>query len=439
MKKLIIMLVLILSWLITSAQGDLCSNATVLTINGTCSPVASNIVAANTASGTTPLPSCGGNWKDIWYKFTGTGGQVAIKYTPAAGDAVIAVYTGSCGSLTQIDCGDLNGSGLSEVSIIENTSTSTTYYVRIMRFGSGSGTMNGTICAWGGTETTGNNCSTAPLITTSFNQIYSTNLSAPLGQASYDPSTTQFTCNGSIDNLTYFKFTTNGSGGNVTATIDELSCWANVGIQVALFKPTTPCLSPAAWGTAVFCNVVAANTTTTTLNWTGLLPNTTYYLIIDGNGGDICAWRLSFSGALPIELVKFTGEPYGEFNLLKWLTATETNNNYFLLERSNDAVNFDEVGTLDGAGNSTSYINYSMLDKKPYNGITYYRLKQVDYDGKSTTSQIIAVSREENIKDLKVIRVTNIIGQEVTDEYDGVKIYYFNNGTVLKKYEMKER
>ena len=140
------MLVLILSWLITSAQGDLCSNATVLTINGTCSPVASNIVAANTASGTTPLPSCGGNWKDIWYKFTGTGGQVTIKYTPVPGrDAIIAVYTGSCGSLTQIDCGDLNGSGLSEVSIIENTSTSTTYYVRIMRFGSGSGTMNGTI------------------------------------------------------------------------------------------------------------------------------------------------------------------------------------------------------------------------------------------------------------------------------------------------------
>lgn len=430
-----VILIFFASNLMLFAQGDLCSTATNLPINSTCSTVAADIVAANTASGVTPLPSCGGNWKDIWYKFTGTGGLVTIKYTPVAGrDAIIAVYTGACGGLTQIDCGDLNGSGSTEVSIIENTSTSTTYYVRIMRFSSGN--MNGTICAWGGTETFGNDCSTAPQITPSFNQIYSTNLSAPTGQASYDPSTTQFTCNGSIDNLTYFKFVTNGSGGTITATIDELSCWRNLGVQIGLFKPTTPCSSPINWGNALYCDVVSANTTAT-LNWSGLSSNTTYYLIIDGYSGDLCSWKISFGGVLPIELISFTGEPYGDFNLLKWVTATEINNDFFFIERSIDGMFFEEVGFINGSGNSMSLKNYNLLDKEPYNGVSYYRLTQVDFDGNYTVSNIISVFRGVDDKELTLIKITNLLGQEVQNDYDGIKIYYFSNGSYIKSYHYK--
>lgn len=437
MKKILLITLMFISTLV-KAQGDLCSSATVLTINTTCTGSAANIVAANTASGQTPLPSCGANWKDIWYKFSGTGGLVTVKYTPVAGrDALMAVYTGSCGSLTEIDCADLNGNGSAEVSILENTTVGVTYFVRVMRFNSGS--MNGTICAWGGNETFGNDCFTAPAVNTTNNTVYSSNISAPIGQASYDPSTTQFTCNGSIDNLTYFKFTTNASGGTITGTINDVSCWANVGIQVGLFKPTTACSSPANWGNAVFCNVIAANSTGT-LSWTSLVANTTYYMIIDGNGGDICSWNIVFSGtALPIELISFTGEPVGDNNLLSWITATETNNDYFTLEKSDDAVTFIEVGRLDGAGNSTQNIYYSMFDNKVKSNITYYRLRQTDYNGDFKSSEIISITRNENGEPLKVVGIYNLVGQQVTEDYNGVKIYYFSNGTVIKKYKIKEQ
>jgi hypothetical protein len=82
---------------------------------------------------------------------------------------------------------------------------------------------------------------------------------------------------------------------------------------------------------------------------------------------------------------------------------------------------------------------YSTLDNKPLTGINYYRLKQFDFDGKVSTSKIIAVSRENENEILKVIKITNVLGQEVSDDTDGVKIYFFSNGTVLKKYDMKER
>lgn len=78
--------------------------------------------------------------------------------------------------------------------------------------------------------------------------INTSNISAPTGADATDPTATnRFTCNGSIDNLTYFRFTT-GAAGTVTAVLNEVSCWSNVGIQIALFRPTTPCSSPANWG-----------------------------------------------------------------------------------------------------------------------------------------------------------------------------------------------
>jgi hypothetical protein len=432
MKKLITILLVLLSVMTIRGQGDVCATATVLPINTTCSNSASNIVGANTASGETPLPFCGANWKDIWYKFTGTGNMVVIKYTPVPGrDALIAVYTGSCGSLTQIDCGDLNGNNTPEVSIIENTSTSLTYYVRVMRFGSGN--MNGQICAWGGVETFGNSCFTPPSIGISNPILYSSTLSTPVGQAAYDPSTTQFTCNGSIDNLTYFKVITNSAGGTITLNVDEVSCWVNTGIQIGLFLPTTPCSSPTDWNNTVFCNLISANTTTI-VNWTGLLPNTTYYMIIDGYGGDLCGWRITFSGVLPIDLVSFTGETYNDYNILKWITASEVNNDYFTIERSHNAIDFEKVDIVNGGGNSNIVLTYTLVDTKPYKTVTYYRLIQTDYDGKHETSNIISVSRPNNGDVLELIKIVNILGQEVTENSEGVKIYFFNNGTVIKKY-----
>ena len=65
---------------------------------------------------------------------------------------------------------------------------------------------------------------------------------------------------------------------------------------------------------------------------------------------------------------------------VNWITATEINNNYFTLERSATGINFEPIGYVQGAGNSTSTINYVFKDRDPLNGIGYYRLKQTDFD-----------------------------------------------------------
>ncbi|MFC2111619.1 lamin tail domain-containing protein, partial [Bacteroidota bacterium] len=87
-------------------------------------------------------------------------------------------------------------------------------------------------------------------------------------------------------------------------------------------------------------------------------------------------------GNLPIELLKFEAKYNGKSVDLSWSTATETNNDYFTIERSTDAVNYKIAGNLKGAGNSNSILNYDYNDDTSLSGTVYYRLKQTDYDGK---------------------------------------------------------
>ncbi|NTW33943.1 MAG: hypothetical protein HGB12_15230 [Bacteroidetes bacterium] len=97
---------------------------------------------------------------------------------------------------------------------------------------------------------------------------------------------------------------------------------------------------------------------------------------------------------LPVELLEFNANAVcGEIEL-DWITASETNNDFFTIERSVDAVTFSIVGYMNGAGNSNEIIRYSYTDKNPIPGISYYRLKQTDFDGKFTFSPIVAVKME---------------------------------------------
>ena len=109
-----------------------------------------------------------------------------------------------------------------------------------------------------------------------------------------------------------------------------------------------------------------------------------------GGGGGSGAGPL---GPLPIELLYF--EAIYNINTedvdLTWITATEINNDFFTVERSVDAIDFEKVVTVPGAGNSNQILNYAAVDEDPYYGISYYRLKQTDYDGKYEYSNIVAV------------------------------------------------
>ncbi len=94
---------------------------------------------------------------------------------------------------------------------------------------------------------------------------------------------------------------------------------------------------------------------------------------------------------LPIELISFDAQAKTDHVELTWITATEINNDYFTVERSRDGIQFSPIGIMKGAGNSTQAISYDLNDENPLTGISYYRLKQTDYDGKYSYSNIVAV------------------------------------------------
>lgn len=83
----------------------------------------------------------------------------------------------------------------------------------------------------------------------------------------------------------------------------------------------------------------------------------------------------------PIQLIGFTAQCDNGTALLKWTTATETNNDYFTIERSTDGITYDSIGTVKGAGNSIFDINYQFADANPLQGTSYYRLSQTSFDG----------------------------------------------------------
>jgi len=95
--------------------------------------------------------------------------------------------------------------------------------------------------------------------------------------------------------------------------------------------------------------------------------------------------------ALPIELLSFTAIPAGVTVQLEWSTASETNNDYYTVQSSKDGLSFKKVLRMNGAGNSNTVLHYSAIDYNPYDGTSYYRLMQTDFDGQLSYSNLLVV------------------------------------------------
>lgn len=104
--------------------------------------------------------------------------------------------------------------------------------------------------------------------------------------------------------------------------------------------------------------------------------------------------QIKFGTAAPVTLGDFSGTNAGSANKLSWTTLTEQNNKGFEIQRSADGTTFTTVGFVASgakAGNSTGNLSYTYSDAKPLSGTNYYRLKQVDFDGKSSLSKVVSL------------------------------------------------
>ncbi len=101
-------------------------------------------------------------------------------------------------------------------------------------------------------------------------------------------------------------------------------------------------------------------------------------------------------GPVPVTLLNFNGTLRNRQVFLNWQTSSEYNNHYFSIERS-DATDFTAIGRVNGNGTSSLVHNYSFIDQNPMNGINYYRLKQVDFDGTARYSPIVPIFLDNNL------------------------------------------
>jgi len=106
---------------------------------------------------------------------------------------------------------------------------------------------------------------------------------------------------------------------------------------------------------------------------------------------------------LPIDLISFSAYQDNKQAELYWITANEINNEYIEIERSKDGENFTQIGVVNGNGTSQDIQHYRFSDSFPFTGINYYRLKQVDNNGKSEYSKVIRLNfKEANQIDAKL-------------------------------------
>jgi len=123
-----------------------------------------------------------------------------------------------------------------------------------------------------------------------------------------------------------------------------------------------------------------------------------------GGGHDAFVTKLDDLNPLALDLISFTAEKSGQNVRIKWTTAAEKNNDYFIVERSVDATpgDFVEIGKVNGRGDNTTLANYSLYDRQPVMGNNYYRLKSVDKSGVAAYSKIALVHFDTDILDFNI-------------------------------------
>tara|TARA_B100000809_G_C14947883_1_gene462801 strand:- start:36 stop:836 length:801 start_codon:yes stop_codon:yes gene_type:complete len=115
-------------------------------------------------------------------------------------------------------------------------------------------------------------------------------------------------------------------------------------------------------------------------------PATFYTVSSEFTAATLCA-------TLPIELIDFDAKAIvNDYVKLDWQTASESQNDFFTIERSKNGIIWEEINRITGAENSSTLLNYSIMDYNPHTGLSYYRLKQTDFDGEFEYSLVRSVN-----------------------------------------------
>ncbi len=151
-------------------------------------------------------------------------------------------------------------------------------------------------------------------------------------------------------------------------------------------------------------------------------------------------FSLTIPSLLPIELLSFSATPKDNTVVLEWETATEEYNDYMEIQRSTDGELFYTLGSVEGAGTSLVKQSYEFIDKTPHNGINYYRLRQVDFDGTETIHSITSaiIQKEEATPIIYPNPTTEHLFIATGNRIGQFVIIYNQLGEVVKQFILQE-
>ncbi|MFH0865631.1 MAG: T9SS type A sorting domain-containing protein, partial [Bacteroidota bacterium] len=136
------------------------------------------------------------------------------------------------------------------------------------------------------------------------------------------------------------------------------------------------------------------------------------------------------NNSLPVELYYFRALCNNKSIDLMWSTVSETNNDFFTVEKSVNSIDFDFLTTASGSGNSNQSVNYSFTDDEPYTGTTYYRLSQTDFDGATEVLGTTAANCQEDGNEITIYPnpANNIVYLYINDDAEETfNIDFYNN------------
>lgn len=234
-----------------------------------------------------------------------------------------------------------------------------------------------------------------------------------------------------------FAYMENGEGANDNCVLEYSINGGSTWIQLVDLPKTALSCSPQGVWTSYSIALPASCE-----NITNLRIGFRWYNNDDGVGTDpsFAVDDITITVPLPIELLSFKGKTTESYNELYWTTLSEVNNDYFVLEKSFNGHNFVEIAEIDAAGYSNEKLDYYMIDKNINEGISYYRLKQVDYDAHFSYSKIIALNNTtENKNQLEIqdlspnpaSKYINVVLNKNIDAYH-IEIYDLSGKLVMQ-------
>lgn len=339
------------------------------------------------------------------------------------------LFTGTYGSLTEISCNSTASGGSSVVPTVPNTD----YMVCITpQFNNTPPRAYLCITAGDTYAPPNDDCGSATPILSGLNYVITNS------NATVDLNNTL--CAGTTENNVWVYWTADFTGP-AFVNLQNQDCIEGNGMQMSIYQADASC--PTAAST---CELyISPGDDENFFGQFNAVSGQTYYMQMDGYCGTGCSFdfcitqtggaNCSSLAALPVELTSFTADLVNDNDvILNWRTESEINNDYFLIERSIDGSNWEEISTVDGNGTTQETQFYSEYDYDlRVSGVYYYRLTQYDYDGKFKVYLPASLLFKSEFDNKEIVRIVNIMGQDVDESYSGVKIYVYSDGSSEKK------